>query len=43
MQAILNIIYGIIKNNEEEDELFGEDNDGNSIKCDSRSEKFEKI
>ena len=42
MQAILNTIYEIIKNNDEEDELFGEDNDGNSIKFDSGSEEFEE-
>ena len=42
MQAILNTIYEIIKNNEEEDEIFGEDNDGNSIKCNPESEEFEE-
>ena len=39
MQAILNTIHEIIKNNGEEDELFGR-NDGNSIKCDPGSEEF---
>ena len=41
IQAILNTIHEFIKNNEE-DEIFGEDNDGNSIKCDPKSEEFEE-
>ena len=41
IQAILNTIHEIIRNNEE-DEIFGEDNDGNSIKCDPESEEFEE-
>ncbi len=41
MQVILNTIYEIIKNNEE-DEIFGEDNGGNSIKCDLGSDEFKE-
>ena len=42
MQAILNTIYEIMKNNEAEDELLGEDNDGSSIKFDPDSDEFEE-
>ena len=42
MQAILNTIYEIIRNNEAEDELLGEDNDGSSIKFDPDSDEFEE-
>jgi len=43
IQAILETIKEIIRKNEEEDELLGRDNDGNSIEIKEDSEEFEKI
>ena len=42
IQMILDSIHDIIKNNEKDDEIFGRDNDGNSIKCNPGSKEFEE-